>query len=456
MPTRTYADALTALLALARSLTQANMTAAVIHRAPGEVLPLRAEPHIDLMQGHVWRWHLPAAPENTPLSLQPVSPEQWPSLVAAGLPFTPGLIAYLDCSAWGQKVAGGLLFFWDSAQAQDVAPLQETQAASAAPVLLLGPMVASLLDGRERAAQTVESEAQFHDIFNSVPHGIVVVSAKGLHAQVNQTAAALLEVPTGLVALDVLAQAMRTVRGRCDNAFELEKAYEPLLHDLDAEVIAKWHLADEVWHVDTHPILRDGHNGRVWLFQDVSASSRLERMLRDEAARDVLTGLFNRRAFYDRAQTHYEAPAAPANASTGAGQLALVLFDIDHFKQINDRFGHPVGDQVLREVARRAKSQLRDGDLLARYGGEEFVLLFGPATLTDAKATAERLRLAISAEPVQADGYLVEARISLGLTLRRDAHELLAQTIKRADALLYLAKRAGRDRVAADGDELVG
>lgn len=453
MPTSSYADALTAVLALARALTQANMTAVVIQRVPGEVVPLRAEPQIGLTPAPLWRWHLPAASKAPPFSLQPVQPEKWPSLIATGLPFTPEVVAYLDCSAWGQQVTGGLLFFWDTAQAHHAAPLLEAQATSTTPVLFLRPVLANLLDGRERAVQTVASGAQFHDIFNSVPQGIVVVSAQDLHAQVNQTAATLLEIPAGLVAADALAQAMRAVRSRCDNAVELEQAYRPLLHALDAEVLADWQLGSQVWRVDTHPILHDGQNGRVWLFQDVSANIQLERVLREEASRDALTGLYNRRAFFDRAQTLYQAPAAPVNAPAAAGRLALLLFDVDHFKRVNDRYGHPVGDQVLREVARRARSQLRDGDLLARYGGEEFILLLGPTTLADARATAERLRLVIAAQPVQADEHAIEVHVSVGVTLRHEARETLEQTIERADALLYRAKREGRNRVTADDDQ---
>jgi diguanylate cyclase (GGDEF)-like protein len=448
MPTNAYTDALSALLALARELTHANVTAAVIQRAPGQVLSLRTEPQIALTQAPVWRWDLPVAPNDSAVGVQLLSRDRWPSQITTGLSFTPAVVAYLDSSVWGQQVAGGLLFLWDAAQAHHATALLDVHAPSAASVLLLRPVLACLFDGRERAEQVVESGAQFHDIINSVPQGIVVVSAQGLQAQVNQTASVLLGIPTGMVAVDVLAQAMRTIRGRCDNAAELEQAYRPLLHALDTEVVVDWQLDDQVWRVDTHPILHDGRNGRVWLFQDVSAQLRLEHVLRRQALRDELTNLFNRRAFFDRAQAHYQAVATTDPPS----QLALLLFDIDHFKRVNDRFGHPAGDYVLREVARRAKRQLRDIDLLARYGGEEFIVLLGPTTLANARSTAERLRLAMVAQPVQTDEQAIDVSISVGLTLRRDARETLAQTIERADALLYRAKRSGRNRVVADDD----
>lgn len=432
-----------ALLALARQLTQARMTAALVQRVPGEVMPLRSEPPLGLTVAPVWHWQLPVSPKDAAVGLQPLPLNQLPSLVISGLPFTPAVVAYLDCTAWGEQVAGGLLFLWDATQAEPAAALVGANGSADAAVLWLRPVYARLLEGRQLAVQTLESHAQFHDIFNSVPQGIVVVSGQGAQAQVNQGAADLLQIPVGQVAVDVLGQAMRATRNRCDNAAELDAAYLPLQHTLDAEVVVDWQLDDRIWRVNTHPILQSGHNGRVWLFQDVTAQIRLEQMLRREASHDALTGLFNRRAFFDWAQTHYQTQASP---------LALLMFDIDHFKQVNDSFGHPVGDQVLREVAQRAQAQLRDGDVLARYGGEEFILLLGPATLAEAHAMAERLRLAMQAEPVQAGALAIEVRISLGVTLRRDARETLARTIERADSHLYRAKREGRNRVVSDAD----
>lgn len=450
MPSGPHADALAALLALARQLTQATMTAALVQRGPGEMAPLRSEPQLGLPYAPVWRWQLPVDAVDGAIGLRLVPLDQLPSLITTGLPFTPVVVAYLDCASWGEQVNGGLLFLWDAAQAHHAAVLTGANASAASSVLLLRPVYARLLDGRHLAAQTIDSSAQFHDIFNSVPQGIVVISGQGTLAQVNQGASALLDIPRGLVAVEVLARAMRTLRARCDNAAELDAIYQPLQHALDAEVVVDWQFEDQVWRVNTHPILGSGHNGRVWLFQDVTAQVQLERVLRMEASHDALTGLFNRRAFFDRAQAYYQAQSraqAPPQGSQEPQKLALLLFDIDHFKQVNDRFGHAVGDEVIREVARRAQALLRDGDLLARYGGEEFILLLESITREDARAAAERLRLAMAAHPVQLNGQSVEVRISVGLALRRDARETLTQTIERADQHLYRAKREGRNQV---------
>ena len=133
-------------------------------------------------------------------------------------------------------------------------------------------------------------------------------------------------------------------------------------------------------------------------------------------------------------------------------RFALVMFDIDHFKRINDLHGHPVGDQVLREVAHRAKSILREGDVLARYGGEEFIVLLSAACKEDARAAAERLRTVIDAQPVQLDRQAIAVSISVGLALRKGEAETLQRTIERADANLYRAKREGRNRVVDEED----
>ena len=105
---------------------------------------------------------------------------------------------------------------------------------------LLRPIYASLLDARHLAEETIESGAKFHDIFNSVPQGVVVVSGLDQHAQVNQVASGLLNISAGYVPLNTLAQAMRAARMRCDNAADLESVYQALQHSLNAQVTANW------------------------------------------------------------------------------------------------------------------------------------------------------------------------------------------------------------------------
>ncbi len=159
-----------------------------------------------------------------------------------------------------------------------------------------------------------------------------------------------------------------------------------------------------------------------------------------EARSDALTGLANRRAFDQQFETMFQA------YGSGTGRAFVVaLVDIDHFKQINDQYGHPAGDEVLREVARLLGSQLSGGYLTARFGGEEFVALL-PTPLRLAADRMDRLRKQIETQTVESEQHRIKVTISIGLA---EVREQLtgAQVIRRADEALYAAKGRGRNRV---------
>ncbi|MCP5475304.1 MAG: GGDEF domain-containing protein [Rhodanobacteraceae bacterium] len=161
--------------------------------------------------------------------------------------------------------------------------------------------------------------------------------------------------------------------------------------------------------------------------------TQAELQARNRALRDPLTDLFNRRAFEDR--------LAGVIAQSSHPQQ-LILLDIDHFKAINDKYGHPVGDQVIREVGRRCSSLLGRGDIFARWGGEEFAAICAEAE-NEPAAMAERMRRAIEATPIEPAGRVTA---SLGVT-RVHGNDTLQGALKRADEALYAAKQRGRNRV---------
>lgn len=165
--------------------------------------------------------------------------------------------------------------------------------------------------------------------------------------------------------------------------------------------------------------------------------------LRVTSTMDPLTGAFNRRHFFGSVQQ-----LLGAQRRTD-GMLSIVMLDIDHFKQINDTHGHPVGDCVLQGMTALAHGVLRDGDLFARFGGEEFIIALPNASLAEAVAAAERLREQVAACPMSCDGVSVDVHVSCGVAQHRNDQENIEDTIRRADAALYQAKRAGRNRVEA-------
>jgi diguanylate cyclase (GGDEF)-like protein len=170
-------------------------------------------------------------------------------------------------------------------------------------------------------------------------------------------------------------------------------------------------------------------------------SRRVEQM-EHQAVTDQLTGLYNRRAFADMAEKEV------GRARRYQRPLALILFDIDHFKQVNDTHGHLVGDQVLRILTEKVTKTTRSTDFVCRYGGEEFIVLMPEAGREEALAMAERLREMVSGITVVAPEGTLSLTISLGIAaLGSAAEETLEGLINRADKAMYEAKAAGRNTV---------
>lgn len=175
------------------------------------------------------------------------------------------------------------------------------------------------------------------------------------------------------------------------------------------------------------------------------ATDRVHSEFEYLASRDPLTGVLNRRALLDACEA--EAKRLPR---TGGRGMALLMIDVDHFKRINDRFGHQQGDAVLREAVQRMQQATGEAGVLGRYGGEEFALLLPGVTEEEALSRADRLRGAV-AEPTVDDAALQAVgpiSVSIGLAIAM-ADVGVDELFARADAALYQAKSAGRDRVVA-------
>ncbi len=167
------------------------------------------------------------------------------------------------------------------------------------------------------------------------------------------------------------------------------------------------------------------------------AMSSLEEM----SVRDGLTGVYNRR--------HLETCLAQevARAERHDVPLSVLMFDIDHFKNVNDTYGHQAGDDVLKAVAERTQNKLRASDVCGRYGGEEFTVILPNTDLQGAGQMAERLRRVISEAPVAARELSVPISVSVGVSTLRHPGTAPELMLKEADVALYRAKSGGRDRV---------
>lgn len=196
--------------------------------------------------------------------------------------------------------------------------------------------------------------------------------------------------------------------------------------------VAAFHLKDQ-WYA-------------VGSVRDITERKEAEKELKRLATTDGLTGLFNRRYFMELAEKQlklairYEKP------------FSLLMFDLDHFKSINDTYGHDVGDDVLRNVAKTMSDTLRSTDIFGRIGGEEFAVAMPETDRATAVDVAERLRIRFMETLVQTKAGPVRYTASMGITPLSDPQTLLSQMVKRADIALYQAKNNGRNRIEVNLD----
>ena len=179
----------------------------------------------------------------------------------------------------------------------------------------------------------------------------------------------------------------------------------------------------------------------AWIY-DYTERRSMEDALRDMASRDPLTGIFNRRSFMDMAR------AQLARAHRFHEPLSVFVLDVDHFKRINDTFGHATGDDALRMVAAGCQAILREYDILGRLGGEEFVVVLPGATADESRVVAERVRRHLARMPIEAPDGTFRLTVSIGIAGLEGATDTLERAIHRADLALYRAKHLGRNLVA--------
>jgi len=260
----------------------------------------------------------------------------------------------------------------------------------------------------------------------------------------------LKENPPALVILDIRLpgldglELLEWIRGEDD----LKRLPVILISSLDRpeEVVRGLELEanDYVTKPISMPVLLARIRTQLMLSDMMARLEAQNRVLARLAALDELTGVFNRFGL------SYVLQAEVERSLRYGEPLAALMIDLDRFKPVNDRYGHPVGDRVLRWTAARISSALRSTDLLCRYGGEEFLVLLPHTVLDRAVKVAERLRQRIASEPFREEGIEIPLTVSLGAAaLVPGSEDLGEEMVAAADAALYRAKREGRNRVCS-------
>ncbi len=180
------------------------------------------------------------------------------------------------------------------------------------------------------------------------------------------------------------------------------------------------------------------------LKQEILKSRIKEKELHKQATTDFLTNVLNRRAFFEKAQEEVERTLRYKN------KLSVLILDIDHFKSINDSYGHHAGDEVLKKFIQSVENTLRNSDFIGRIGGEEFAVLLPETELDKALIIGERIRDLIGNITIPVDHLTLRLTVSLGAAEYNSGEKNIYSTIKRADAALYRAKESGRNRICTE------
>ena len=298
-----------------------------------------------------------------------------------------------------------------------------------------------------KAAALNESEARFHLLLMGLGEGVYGIDMAGHTTFINPAALRML----GLTGDEVIGRDQHLLfhHHHADGS-DYPHADCPINLTL-ADGQSRHDLEDWFWRRDgsgfpvsltVTPLLKNGVRlGAVVSFQDISERQELARQLRLLASTDSLTGVDNRRQFLSLLEHEL------ARYHRYGGDAALMMLDLDHFKRVNDHYGHAAGDSVLKAFTRCAREMLRRSDHLGRLGGEEFAILLPDTDADGARELAERLRQEVVSTPVETEAGDIRYSVSIGITLFHRQDPSADAILARADRALYQAKNAGRNRV---------
>jgi diguanylate cyclase (GGDEF)-like protein len=271
-----------------------------------------------------------------------------------------------------------------------------------------------------------------HDrVIHNIRAGIIVLDMFGRVVDINPYAKAL----THSAASTPIGAPLHTI---LDGWPKLE-----VNSDEDQEIAISFDDREQWFYIQRSQIKAENGvpAGYALVLFDITARKHAEQQLAALAQTDPLTGITNRRHFFEQAEAEF------ARAGRYQRPLAIMMIDIDHFKQINDTYGHLVGDEVIKFVAAECQRHLRVTDIFGRYGGEEFICLLEHGSIEAAYRTAERIRQVIAEAQLDLHQHTIRLTLSIGIATLNEPETTLNELIKYADQALYLAKSSGRNQV---------
>lgn len=297
-----------------------------------------------------------------------------------------------------------------------------------------------------RTKEAVEhSYILLNAVFNHSPIGMMVQDPQRRIVRSNTALASIIGIRPEM--LDNLGVPLASLITDPTIRNTMQEAYDRLLtqpsHMLKIKVPIRSVNGRKKWTLVSAQTLMNGDTifGLLWQVQDITREENALRELQHNASHDPLTSLLNRRAFMELWSREY------ARAMRLGSPMSLILIDLDHFKHINDHYGHQAGDEVLIHIASLLKDYTRDTDIVARFGGEEFVLLLPDTDQAGALEAGEKIRQAAADNPIPlSDNQYLKVTLSAGAA-QWEPKESFESLYQKADAALYRAKQAGRNRV---------
>lgn len=318
-------------------------------------------------------------------------------------------------------------------------------------------LIQDITEQKQLNQKIADSENLYRSLVNSLAEGVMLINANETIQACNQSAQKIL----GLSEKEILSRTISDTRWAMVREDGKTLPYEDrpgYLAVRKGQSVKNRILGVETpdkglrWlSISAEPLVKDGESipyAAVTSFFDITDIKALTEKLELQAHVDFLTGAYNRGHFYELASLEL------TRAKRYKSIFTLMMLDLDHFKIINDKYGHDAGDRALKQFVRVLKDTLRDMDIIGRFGGEEFIVLLPETSITNAMKLAERLLKLVSDQPIEAGNQTFFMTVSIGLAQLNEDIKSMDDIVKRTDKALYMAKQNGRNCAYYDPEEL--